>query len=181
MSRFRRVSSEILFQVPWATFLRHTLEHDDGTPAPRPVLSFDTPDWVNVIALTADGRYVMVRQHRFGTQTDSLEIPGGLVDPGESPEDAAVRELREETGYAPASVRSLGWCHANPAIQSTRLHTFVATGCALAGAQALDDLEDCRVEILTVDAIRDAMRSGEISHALVRVAILEHLASSLSG
>lgn len=175
MSRFRRISTDRLFEVPWARLLRHQLGDASGTPLERSVLTLETPDWVNVVAVTREGDYVLVRQHRFGTQEDSLEIPGGLIDAGEDPAAAAARELREETGYAAGSVRSAGWCYANPAIQSTKLYTFVAEDCTLAGDQELDELEDCRVEVVSRETVRRMIAAREISHALVLVALLDHL------
>ena len=59
----------------------------------------EAPDWVNVIALTPEKQCVLVRQYRFGTERVALEIPGGMIEPDESPLLAAERELREETGY----------------------------------------------------------------------------------
>jgi len=82
----------------------------------------DAPDWVNVIALTPDHQLVLVRQFRFGIDGFSLEIPGGVMEPGEDPVTAAQRELREETGYTGARARVLGRVHPNPAIQNNRCH-----------------------------------------------------------
>src|SRR5262245_39801555 len=80
------------------------------------------PDWVNVLALTRDGQLVLVRQFRFGIDAFSLEVPGGVMEAGEDPVEAGLRELREETGYTGARARLLGIVHPNPAIQSNRFH-----------------------------------------------------------
>src|SRR6476469_5123856 len=95
----------------------------DHSQHPRVVL--DVPDWCNIIPVRKDGRIVMVRQFRFGAWQPSLEIPGGIVDPGEDPQTAAVRELAEETGYRPARVIALGHVHPNPALQPNRCHSFL--------------------------------------------------------
>jgi 8-oxo-dGTP pyrophosphatase MutT (NUDIX family) len=127
-------------------------------------------DWVNVVALTPDDQVVMVRQYRFGIEEVTLEIPGGIVDPGESPLVGARRELREETGYDCASVTSLGSIAPNPAIHRNRLHTFLAEGCVLAAAQEQDPGEDIEVELCPLAEIDGLLASGAISHALVAVA-----------
>ena len=138
----------------------------------------DCPDWVNVIALTGEGQVVVIRQFRPGIWRPTLEIPGGMVDPGEDPQAAALRELEEETGYRPARVRALGWVHPNPALQGNRCHSFLAEGCVKVHAGALDDGEQIEVDHLARHEVAARILSGEISHALVIAAF--HLAT-LSG
>src|SRR4051812_31730023 len=69
------------------------------TGAPKQFSLIDAVDWINVIALTADERVVLLRQFRPGANGICLEIPGGMMEPGEDPCTAAARELAEETGY----------------------------------------------------------------------------------
>ena len=127
-------------------------------------------DWVNVVALTQDQRVVMIRQYRFGSEDVTLEIPGGIIDPGEAPLFAAQRELREETGYEATHWTALGSIAPNPAIHRNRLHTFLAEGCALVHAQDQDAGEDIEVELRPLADIDDLLATGAISHALVAVA-----------
>ena len=132
-------------------------------------------DWVNVLPLTVDGQAVLIRQMRFGVDGVTLEIPGGVIDPGEAPLPAAQRELREETGYGGGTWRSLGAAHPNPAIQTNRVHMFVAEGVRLEGPQHLDELEDIAVELVPVDRLRELADSGAISHALAQLTVLRWL------
>jgi 8-oxo-dGTP pyrophosphatase MutT (NUDIX family) len=133
----------------------------------RDFVVIDPPDWVNVVALTPDHRLVLVRQFRFGTKEFSLEIPGGVIDPGEEPLIAGVRELREETGYAGAPARQLGSVHPNPAIQSNRCHLVLVEDAVPAASLAWDADEEIQVTTLPVEEVFGLARAGVISHSLV--------------
>jgi 8-oxo-dGTP pyrophosphatase MutT (NUDIX family) len=148
---------------------------EDRCVSPRTGVAHDffvieAPDWINVVALTATGRVVLIRQHRMGTGVVTLEIPGGMIDPGESPLAAAARELREETGYVAERWTSLGSIDPNPAIQTNRCYTYLAEGCRLAGDPELDEKEDIGVEEADLDAIPALLADGTITHALVGIA-----------
>jgi ADP-ribose pyrophosphatase len=101
----------------------------------RAIARIQSPDWVNVVAVTKHAEIVLVRQWRHGTEHVTLEIPGGMVDPGEAPADAAVRELREETGFSGGTVSELGVVEPNPAFMSNRCHTYLVENCARTDAR----------------------------------------------
>jgi ADP-ribose pyrophosphatase len=133
----------------------------------------EATDWVNVIAYTVAGECVLIRQFRFGTDRFTLEIPGGMIDAGESPLEAAKRELREETGYVAIDWTELGRVAPNPAFQRNYLYTFLAEGCTLEGAQLQDPGEDIDVTLRPQCEVEAMLASGEIDHALVVVAFLK--------
>lgn len=133
-------------------------------------VKLDAPDWVNIIPLTDDRQVIMVRQYRHGIGRVTLEIPGGMVDPGESPAVAAAREMEEETGYGGGRARELGWAWPNPAIQNNRTFSFVAEGVRRLGEPQLDATECIEVVSVPLADIPRLIREGEITHALVVVA-----------
>lgn len=134
--------------------------------------SMETPDWVNVVPITSDGRILLIKQHRLGTDEVTLETPGGIVDPGESPETAAFRELKEETGYQAKDIQFMNKLSANPAIMNNRIYFYIATGCVQTDIQTLDVAEDIAIETFRQDEITDMLGRGVISHSIVVTALL---------
>jgi len=125
------------------------------------------PEWVNVIAVTAERELLLVRQWRHGVRGFRLEIPGGLVDPGEEPATAAAREVREETGHVGARAVQIGVVEPNPAIQDNRCYTYLIENCRPVGDLELDPGEDIEVVKRPLTSIPELVDSGEIDHALV--------------
>jgi 8-oxo-dGTP pyrophosphatase MutT (NUDIX family) len=131
-----------------------------------------TPDWVNIVATTEDDHLILVRQYRHGTRQLSLEIPGGLIDPHETdPAQAALRELREETGYEAKDLRLLGSMTPNPAIFTNRCHAYLATGCRRVGDLEMDPGEDLELVLAPIREVDDLVRRGAIDHALALAAL----------
>lgn len=131
----------------------------------------EAADWVNVIPLTPDGQVVCIRQYRHGTEEVTLEVPGGIVDPGDAdPAAAAWREMREETGYDAEAMVPLGAVAPNPALQNNRCHTYLARGAYPNGAQALDGAEEIDVVLVNLEDVPALIAEGHITHALVVVA-----------
>ena len=137
----------------------------------HPLYVIEAPDWVNVIPITSGGRVVMIRQYRHGTEELTLEIPGGMIDPDDpSPLEAARRELLEETGYAAGTITPIGAIAPNPAIQTNRCHSFIASNLRHTGRQELDGAEEIEVVEIPMDEIPQRILGGEVVHALVVVA-----------
>jgi ADP-ribose pyrophosphatase len=125
----------------------------------------DAADGVLVLALTPGGDLVMVEQWRHPLQRVTLELPSGIIDPGESPEQAGIRELREETGYAGGAPECIGCLVLNPSWQTTKLYAVVIRDVRREGEKELDDAEDTRVCCIAPDEARRRVLSGEIDAA----------------
>ncbi len=151
-----------------------SIEEEGRARRERDAFVFRTESWCNVLALTAgpDPRIVFVRQFRFGIDADTLEIPGGVVDPGEDPRAAAIRELREETGYVadPAKVEPLLEVFANPALQDTRVYTFLARDVVLhPDGTHFDESEACELVMIPLRELVTRLDAGEMTHSLCRL------------
>jgi len=130
----------------------------------------ESTDWVNVIPITPREEIVLVRQYRHGTREVTLEIPGGIVERQDSPEDAARRELMEETGFKEKGMVLLGSVNPNPAFLTNRCYTYLAKDVVRVKTQDQDEKEDIEVEVMPLEEVPRLIREGEISHALVLAA-----------
>jgi len=131
-------------------------------------------DWVNVIPLTEDHQVVMVRQYRHGSKKVTLEIPGGLVEGGDTPEKAAARELLEETGYRAKKWTKIGAINPNPALFNNRCYTFLAEDIKRVTDPSPDQTEEIEVSLLPLKEIPPLILKGKIDHAIVIAAFTHY-------
>lgn len=162
---FRYGRSRELASTPIFTLHEHEAEHP-RTGSVRPYVALQAPDWVNVVALTPEGELVLVRQWRHGTRRFELELPAGAVEPGETPEQAAARELLEETGYTARAITRLGEVAPNAAYQSNSCYTVLAEDCRRTGETRFDEGEDIELVLCSPAALREQL-GGSVQNAMV--------------
>lgn len=166
------VSKEEMYRGSVFTVFEQTSRGPEGREGRFSVL--EARDWAVVVPLVraeGEAQFLMVRQYRHGSDTASLEFPGGVVETGEAPEKAAARELAEETGWVSSAMYHAGTVFPNPAIQSNRFHVFLALDPHPAVERNLDEHEVVDALLIPAKIIRDGMGEGELSHALMATAL----------
>jgi 8-oxo-dGTP pyrophosphatase MutT (NUDIX family) len=147
--RWKVTSSRYLNREEWATLRADTCEMPSGRMV-DPYFVLEYPDWVSVVAVTADNQVVLVRQYRHALGEVLLELPGGCVDAAdESPQAAMRRELLEETGFTAGEMIEVGVLSPNPATHDNLVYTFLATGCVKTAEPCPDPQEE--IEVLLID------------------------------
>ncbi len=157
----RSLLSTRVFEVRGSRFAHPQREGD------KEFIVIDAPSWVIAAPVTPTGELVMVRQYRFGAEELSWELPGGVVEDGEAPAAAAVREVVEETGYRGDNPVELGWAYPNPAIQSNRAHFVVIPQVRQVEATAWDADEELETRLVPLSEVLRMAHAGEIRHALM--------------
>jgi 8-oxo-dGTP pyrophosphatase MutT (NUDIX family) len=135
----------------------------------------DAPEWMNVIPLTKQNEIVLVEQYRYGIEEPTLELPGGMVDPGETHDQTAKRELLEETGYSGDSWEYLGKVSSNPAFLTNYTHLYVTKNCCKIKEQKLDGNERINVHTMPLQDFLDLVKDGTVHHSLVVAAVAKFL------
>lgn len=167
------ISSEYLIQRPWLTARRDKLRLPDGRINPEYYV-LEYPSWVNVIAVTQEGRYVMVRQYRHGLGIISTELCAGVVEEGEEPEQAARRELREETGYTGGRWQLQCVLSGNPSTTNNLTYCFLAEDVELTDRQRLDPTEDVEALTLSREEVMDLLMSDRMKQSLMAAPLWRH-------
>ncbi|MCL2258966.1 MAG: NUDIX hydrolase [Cystobacterineae bacterium] len=169
---WQRIGEATSFRMGVFTLQRQEVQTQppDFSPSSPPthmtVTTIEAPDWVNVLAFSPEGLCLLVRQFRFGVWAPTLEVPGGTIDAGETPQEAAHRELLEETGYKATRMLALGKIHPNPAVQNNHLHCYLALDCQYIHNGKPDPLEEVMLETYPASALGHLVQKGSIQNAL---------------
>jgi ADP-ribose pyrophosphatase len=160
------MNDEVVFATPWFQIVAKNVEGSNG-----PHYSLQTKDYVSVVAVTEDGRLVLVRQFRPAVDRMMLELPSGHVEPGETPEQAARKELWEETGYRADTFTLLGNLTPDSGRLGNRMWCFFARG-ARRDSQAAFDPEPGIEPVLFAGSVPDLLSESEFDSALNFAALL---------
>ncbi|MXV13682.1 NUDIX hydrolase [Hufsiella ginkgonis] len=174
--KWEKLSSEYVMREKWATVRRDTCRMPDGTLIPDYYV-LEYPDWVNVVAITENNEVIIIRQYRHAAETVITEIPGGCIDPGETPLEAAKRELLEETGFLFESFEPIAALYANPATAFNKTYSYIARDGKKVQAQNLDGREEILVELVSLAKVEEMLYNHEFGQALHVSAIFYALRS----
>ena len=163
--KWEKLDSKYLVQEKWATLRIDKCKMPDGTLIDDYYV-LEYPDWVNAVALTENNEVIIIQQYRHAAGEVILEIPGGCIDPGESPEEAVRRELLEETGYAFESIEPLSTLYANPSTSANKTFSFLAKGGKKVQEQHLDGREEILIEVVSIEQLKQLLFDNQFTQAL---------------
>lgn len=173
--KWKILSSRYIIERPWLTARCDHVKLPTGAEIPEYYV-LEYPDWVNVIALTKDERFVMVRQYRHGLQETRYELCAGVCEEGEDPIESAKRELYEETGYAGGEWELWMTTCANSSTMTNLTHCYLAKGVERITSQHLEETEDLSVHLLTKEEVRKLLDTDDVRQSLMAAPLWKYFA-----
>lgn len=175
IKKWKTLESNYLFRRPWLTVRCDKVELPNGVINPEHYV-LEYPDWVNVLAITKEGLFVMIEQYRHGIDDVMIELPAGVVEPGEEPLAGAKRELLEETGYSGGNWQLFTAVSQNPSIVNNLTYCYLATDVVKSDSQHLDSSEDIAVRLMTIEEVKSILLDDKIKQALMTTPLWKYFA-----
>lgn len=164
------------FECPWFKIRKDKVKLPTGLEVPDFYIQ-ETSDWVNVIAITTEGEFIIEEQYRHGLGKVVYEICAGVVEKGESPLDAAKRELKEETGYGNGVWSQIGVYSPDSNRQTNLSYSFLAKGVSVVGNPHQEETENIKVHLLSESEVKDLLVSGRIVEGVMAAPLWRFLAT----
>lgn len=175
IEKWETIDSRYVIRHPWLTARCDTVRLPNGTTHPEYYV-LEYPTWINVIAITSDGDFVMVEQYRHGLGDVFTELVAGVAEEGETPMETARRELLEETGYGNGTWQQFMVLSQNPSSTNNLTYTFLATDVEKIGTQHLDATEDIAVRLLTPTEVKQLLLDDRIKQSLMAAPLWKYFA-----
>ncbi len=162
---WKTLASEYVYNDRWFIARKDKCQMPDGKIV-EPYYVMEFPNWCNVVVLTEDEKIVLVRQYRHAINLTTLELPGGVIDKGETPEQAALREIQEETGYQVNELELLYTTSPNPATNNNTAYLYLAKNAKPILSQNFDYFEDMDVLLFSKGEIRQMLVENKFMHGV---------------
>ncbi len=176
-NKWVKLDSEYIIKRPWLTARRDKIQMPNGKVIPEYYV-LEYPTWINIIALTKDGKMIMIKQYRYALGIDKYELCAGTMDDTDkSPLDTAKRELLEETGYDNGNWSEFMVLSPNPTSMTNLCYTFLATDLEKTGDQKLDDTEDLTYHLMDEEEVYRLLQDGEIMQALMAAPLWKYFST----
>jgi 8-oxo-dGTP pyrophosphatase MutT (NUDIX family) len=163
--RWKKLASEKVYSDRWFQARADKCEFPDGRII-EPYYVVELPNWANIFVVTSDEKIVLVRQYRYPVDQVTYELPGGVIDRGEDPKAAAIREMKEETGYHSDEVEFVCQLSPNPAINNNTAYFFLAKNAISGEKKSVDAFEDIDICLFTKEEFLQLLRENKMQHGV---------------
>ncbi len=178
IEKWEVLKSEYLHKRPWLTVRKEEVKLPNGNIIPEYYV-LEYPDWVNIIAITKENKFVFITQYRHGLGEISYEICAGVCEKEDaSPLVSAQRELLEETGYGKGEWTEVMTISANPSTHTNLTHCFLAVGVEKVSEQHLEASEDLTVQLLSLDEVKELLKADAIKQSLIAAPLWKYMAEN---
>ena len=171
------LKSAYLFESKWLTVRKDHVKMPSGQEMDDYYV-LEYPDWINVIAITEDGKFIIEQQYRHGTQSVDFELCAGTIEKGEEPLAAAQRELLEETGYSGGRWELYCTSAPNPAAMTNMNYSFLAKGVRYTGGRHLERTEDIKIHLMSYEEVVQLAKNGQIKQGQMLAPLWKYIAEN---